>query len=71
MPRTAKTALDAFISRKSEFDALLERLAELSEAHFNTDPDKVTWGHVGTLGKYIHELTMVTNDAFREGECAE
>jgi hypothetical protein len=42
-------AVSAFISRKAEFDALLERLAALSADHFGVSPDDVHWGHVGTV----------------------
>ena len=41
-------ALDAFIAAKSEIDAMLERLAALSADHFETSPDEINWGHVGT-----------------------
>jgi hypothetical protein len=43
-------ALAAFIARKTEIDIILARLTALSGEHFNTAPDEVTWGHVGTLG---------------------
>lgn len=42
-------AVSAFISRKAEFDALLEKLATLSADHFGVSPDDVHWGHVGTV----------------------
>jgi hypothetical protein len=42
-------AVSAFISRKAEFDALLEKLAALSADHFGVSPDDVHWGHVSTV----------------------
>lgn len=42
-------AVSAFISKKAEFDALLEKLAALSADHFGVSPDDVHWGHVGTV----------------------
>ena len=33
-------AIDAFIARKTEIDAMLERLRALSDDHFNVAPDQ-------------------------------
>ena len=64
-------ALDAFIAAKSEIDAMLERLAALSADHFETSPDEINWGHVGTLNHYRAKLREITDMAFSEGEHAE
>ena len=64
-------ALDAFLATKFEIDAMLERLAALSADHFETHPDEVNWGHVGTLNHYRAKLREITDSAFREGEHAE
>lgn len=69
-PRNAQ-ALDAFIARKVEIDAMLARLAALSDEHFDIHTDKVHWGHVGTLAHYAELLKRITDSAFREGEHAE
>jgi hypothetical protein len=50
---------------------MLERIRVLSDDHFNYSPDEITWGHVGTLGYYAELLKRVTDQAFKEGECAE
>lgn len=42
-------ALNAFLAAKHEIDGMLERLATLSADHFETSPDEIHWGHVGTL----------------------
>jgi len=68
-PDTAR-AIDAFIARKAEIDAMLARLTSLSDEHFNASPDEINWGHVGTLAHYAELLTRVTDAAFSEGECA-
>ena len=67
---TRETALDAFIARKAEIDAMLARLQTLSDSHFDVLPDDVTWGHVGDLGCYAEHLRRVTDAAFQEGEHA-
>ena len=71
--RTAdnSAALDAFIAAKAEIDAMLQRLTALSADHFETLPDEVNWGHVGTLNHYRNRLREITDSAFKEGEHAE
>ena len=64
-------ALDAFLAAKTEIDAMLERIAALSADHFETHPDEINWGHVGTLSHYRDKLREITDSAFREGEYAE
>ena len=64
-------ALAAFVARKFEIDAMLDRLRALSDDHFNVSPDDVDWGHVGTLGHYAELLKRITDCAFKEGEYAE
>ena len=66
-----RTALDAYIARKTEVDTMLARLTALSDDHFNVAPDKVDWGHIGTLAHYAELLKRITDSAFKEGEHAE
>ena len=71
--RTAQSndkALDAFIAAKAEIDVMLERLKALSDDHFETHPDEINWGHVGTLNQYASLLRQITDSAFKEGEHA-
>ncbi len=73
MPRRTvdnSEALDAFLAAKFEIDAMLERLAALSADHFDTQPDEINWGHVGTLNHYRAKLREITDMAFGEGEHA-
>jgi hypothetical protein len=48
-----------------------KRLAALSDDHFETHPDEINWGHVGTLNHYRDRLREISDAAFREGEFAE
>ena len=64
-------AIDAFIARKAEIDAMLDRLKSLSDDHFGYAPDDINWGHVGTLAHYAELLNRITDAAFKEGEHAE
>lgn len=72
-PKThsTQTALEAFMSRKAEIDAQLARLQALSDEHFNVNPNKVHWGHVGDLGHYADLLKQITDATFKEGEHAQ
>ena len=63
-------ALNAFLVAKIEIDAMLERLKTLSDDHFDTHPDEINWGHVGTLNHYSSLLRQITDSAFSEGEHA-
>ena len=64
-------ALAAFMARKLQIDAMLQRIATLSDDHFLVAPDDVTWGHVGTLEDYAALLKRITEAAFHEGEHAD
>jgi hypothetical protein len=64
-------ALDAFIAAKTEIDAMLARLAALSADHFETHPDEINWGDVGTLNHYASVLRQITDSAFKAGEHAD
>ena len=63
-------ALDAFMTAKFQIDAMLDRLKALSDDHFETHPDAINWGHVGTLNHYASLLRQMTDAAFKEGEHA-
>ena len=54
-------ALDALMANKSQIDAMLERLKALSDDHFETHPDEINWGHVGTLNHYATLLREVAD----------
>ena len=60
-------ALDAFVSAKFEIDTMLDRLKSLSADPFDTHPDEINWGHVGTLNHYACLLRQITDSAFKEG----
>ena len=68
--RNKDAALAAFIGKKAEIDDMLARLQTLSDDHFETHPDKINWGDVGTLEHYASLLKRFTNSAFQEGEHA-
>ena len=63
-------ALESFLVTKARIDQMLARIQTLSDDHFNTDPDSVHWGDVGTLSHYSSLLRQITDIAFKEGEHA-
>ena len=63
-------ALNAFLAAKREIDHMLARIKTLSDDHFDTDPDAIHWGDVGTLNHYASLLRQITDSAFKEGEHA-
>lgn len=69
--RNKEAALAAFLGKKAEIDEILARLQALSEDHFNTQPNEINWGDVGTLEHYAGLLKRITDCAFGEGEHAE
>ncbi|MEW5727844.1 MAG: hypothetical protein AB1918_08470 [Pseudomonadota bacterium] len=72
MKRSDNTkAVDAFLAKKAEFDAMLARLQTLSADHFNWASDEINWGHAGTMAHYAGMLKRITDSAFQEGEFAE
>jgi hypothetical protein len=68
--RSHDAALAPFMAKRLEIDAMLQRLTALGADDFGVDPDKVHWGHVGTLGRCTELLRQVSDSAFQEGEYA-
>ena len=63
-------ALTAFLTAKIEIVAMLARPKTLSDDHFETHPDVINWGNVGTLNHYASLLRQITDSAFSEGKHA-
>ena len=70
-PSDNSNAVAAFMNKKAEIDEMLARMEALSGDHFDTDPETIHWGHVGTLSHYAELLKGITESAFHEGEHAE
>jgi len=73
MARTTdnSAAVAAFIGKKTEIDAMLDRLQQLSADHFHVAPDHITWADVGTLSHYAELFKQITDTAFQESEFAD
>lgn len=68
MPKTNNAALAAFISRKVEIDAALDRILAASEDHFFASPEDVHWGHVTALADHAALLKRITDAIYLEGD---
>jgi hypothetical protein len=64
-------SLEAFLTKKAEFDALLADLQRMSDDHFGADPETVLWDHVGSLEHWNSRLREVADAYFKRGEFAE
>ena len=60
-------ALESFLAAKRRIDDMLARIQTRSANHFDTDPEAVHWGDVGTLNNYSSLLRQITVIAFSEG----
>jgi hypothetical protein len=69
--KSREEALAAFVSKKTEIDAMLTRLLALSDDHFGYSPDEITWSHADGSAHYADLLKRITDQAFNEGEHAE
>ena len=69
-PHNNDAALSAFVAGKTEFDALLARLQQLSDEHFEVMPDEVHWGHVTSVADSVALLRRITDAWFSEAEPA-
>ena len=70
MPKTNDAALAAFIARKAEIDAALDRIRAASDGHFFASPEDVNWGHVTALADHAVLLKRITDAVYAEGEHA-
>lgn len=59
MPKSNKAALAAFVARKAEIDAALDRIGAASDDHFFASPEDVHWGHVTALTDHAALLQRV------------
>lgn len=61
-------AIDAYIAKVAQIDALLKRLQGACDDHFYNDPDTIHWGHVGDVAGIEEALRQVSDSVFKEGE---
>ena len=70
MPKTNDAALAAFIARKAEIDAALDRIRAASGDHFFASPEDVHWGHVTVLADHAALIKRITDAIYSEAEHA-
>ena len=64
-------ALKEFIGIIGEFSERLAELKAFTDDHMGYEPDSINWGHVGTAGYFLEQLTELTDAAYKRGEYAE
>jgi hypothetical protein len=68
--RNQLESLEAFLTTKAEFDALLAELQQTSADHFGADPEAVLWAEAAWLADATAKLKQITDQHFRRGEFA-
>lgn len=63
-------ALDAYIAKVAQIDAMLKRLQGACDDHFFNHPDEIHWGHVGDVAGIEEALKRISDCVFKEGEHA-
>lgn len=63
-------ALPVFMDTVAEIRERLEELSCYFEDFMETDPDEITFAHVGSAEFYLEKLTELTDSAFKRGEYA-
>ena len=65
------TAPDAYMALRADALALLARITEAIENHDTTPAgDDLHWGHVGDMALTRHDLQIISDRLFAEGEYA-
>ncbi len=63
-------SLDAFLTKKAQFDALLAELRQASADHFGADPEAVLWAEAAWLHDATAKLREIADQHFKRGEFA-
>jgi hypothetical protein len=71
IPKNNDVALAAFVARKAEIEAALDRIRAACADHVCASPEDVNWGHVGTLVHDRARLREITDVALYGGVRAD
>ena len=63
--RNHEEALDRFIGNVCRIREIADAIRKAADDHFNTAPEDIHWGHVGTTSHYIELLEEVLADVER------
>jgi len=61
-------ALNAWMAKKAQIDAILNRLQAASADQFNADPEAINWADVGDISHVAGLLQAASDNLFQEGE---
>ena len=63
-------ATTAYVQKIGKLIGLLEALQTAAENHFDTNPDDINWGHVGSLNAVVDRVQEAHDMALRQSEYA-
>ena len=66
--RLQEKPLHAFMRHQSKINALLTRLQDHCDNHFDCTPEEINWANVGDLAHYSELLQQLSDSVFQEGE---
>ena len=64
-------ALQDFMAKMAQAQELLAELHTHVDNHMDFSPDEINWGHSGSAGHLVEQLTQLTDWCFQRGEYAE
>jgi hypothetical protein len=64
-------AVPQFMDKVAEIQARLAEMSAYFDDHMGYAPEDINFGHVGTAGYYLAQLTELTDNIFKRGEYAE
>jgi len=64
-------ALGEFMAKMAQAQELLAELQAHVDNHMEFNPDEINWGHTGSAGHLVQQLTELTDWAFQRGEYAQ
>jgi len=64
-------ALQEFMAKMAQAQELLAELQTHVDNHMEFSPDEINWGHTGSAGHMVQQLSELADWAFQRGEYAE
>lgn len=69
--KTHNIALRSFTRNQQKVEAILNRIKESNDNHYDTSPEDVSWGDASNVAKIAKDLEELSDFIYQEGEYAE